>query len=77
MLQGTEFSSTSKTGKKMEQVMNIQFNVLNQESERVQQEKTKKMSIDAITGKLVKEMDGMSKKWSNERDNGQAIDLLL
>ena len=57
--------------------MNIQFNVLNQESERVQQEKTKKMSIDAITGKLVKEMDGMSKKWSNERDNGQAIDLLL
>ena len=50
--------------------MNIQFNVLNQESERVQQEKAKKMSIDAITGKLVKEMDGMSKMWSNERDNG-------
>ena len=70
MLQGTEFSSTSKTGKKMEQVMNIQFNVLSQESERVRQEKTKKMSIDAITGKLVKEMDGMAKMWSNERDDG-------
>ena len=50
--------------------MNIQFNVLSQESERVRQEKTKKMSIDAITGKLVKEMDGMAKMWSNERDDG-------
>ena len=35
-----------------------------------QQDKIKKMSIDAITGKLVKEMDGMSKMWINERDDG-------